>query len=154
MLRDSFRIRAIFLALRQLGIFITITSFFKTSCHSWTKLEILAFMPSVLKKIFRMTGTTKSPARPLQMQCQQAPGKLPVSYFTWLSIRIFIQTESIISAILLLTQFQRPQSEYDYIALNTRRGQRAMIIKNNDGDWGVLLGSWVDRRKAAAKSEW
>lgn len=102
-------------------------------------------MPSALKDSFLYINFKFNP--------NQVPVKLPASYFNQSNYENDLyKPESIVSAILISKYFQRPQSEYDYIALDTRRGQRAMIIKNNDGDWGVLLGSWVDRRKAAAKS--
>ena len=40
------------------------------------------------------------------------------------------------------------QDPIDYIALDNKKGQRAMLIKGNKGDFGVLIGHWTNYRKA------
>ena len=43
------------------------------------------------------------------------------------------------------------------ITLDSKKAERAMVIKNGRGDWAVVKGQWVDYRKgnprAAVKSE-
>ena len=31
----------------------------------------------------------------------------------------------------------------DVISLNPRSGERAMLIKTNEGDWGIVVGKWI-----------
>ena len=40
------------------------------------------------------------------------------------------------------------QDPIDYIALDNKKGQRAMLIKGNKGDFGILVGHWTNYRKA------
>ena len=44
------------------------------------------------------------------------------------------------------------------ITLDSKKGERAMVIKNGRGDWAIVKGQWVDYRKgnprAAVKSEY
>ena len=36
------------------------------------------------------------------------------------------------------------------VTLNPRQGERAVLIKNNEGDWGIVMGKWTDFRKGVA----
>ena len=35
----------------------------------------------------------------------------------------------------------------DAVSLNPRAGERAVLIKNNQGDWGIVTGKWTGFRK-------
>ena len=36
------------------------------------------------------------------------------------------------------------------MSLNPRAGERAVLIKNNQGDWGILIGKWIGFKKGVA----
>ena len=38
----------------------------------------------------------------------------------------------------------------DVVSLNPRAGERAVLIKNNKGDWGIVTGKWTGYRKGVA----
>lgn len=37
----------------------------------------------------------------------------------------------------------------DYPTLNTKRGERAMLVKNSKGDWGLVTGFWEGYKNVA-----
>ena len=39
--------------------------------------------------------------------------------------------------------FQLNHSHRKCLTLDCSRGDRAMLIKNNDGDWGIIKGTWT-----------
>ena len=42
------------------------------------------------------------------------------------------------------------QVKGDAVSLNPRAGERAVLIKNNQGDWGIVTGKWTGFRKGIA----
>ena len=38
----------------------------------------------------------------------------------------------------------------DVISLNPRAGERAVLIKNNKGDWGIVTGKWTGFKRGVA----
>lgn len=43
------------------------------------------------------------------------------------------------------------QVKTNLVTINPRQGERAVLIKNNEGDWGVVMGKWTDFRKGVAE---
>jgi hypothetical protein len=33
------------------------------------------------------------------------------------------------------------------VNLNPKKGERAVLIKNNEGDWGIVIGCWRDFKR-------
>jgi hypothetical protein len=40
----------------------------------------------------------------------------------------------------------------DQISLNPKVGERAVLLKNNDGDWGILTGRWGGVRRGVLRT--
>lgn len=38
----------------------------------------------------------------------------------------------------------------DEATLNPRQGERAVLIKNSGGDWGIVIGRWEGMKKGVA----
>lgn len=38
----------------------------------------------------------------------------------------------------------------DALSLNPRAGERAVLIKNKQGDWGIVTGKWTDFKRGVA----
>ena len=39
------------------------------------------------------------------------------------------------------------QDKEKCVVLDPQKGERAVLIKNNDGDWGILIGRWEGFRR-------
>lgn len=65
------------------------------------------------------------------------------------AIQIFYKDKlSAIAHLIGADQLPLPtQVIQESVTLNPKEGKRAVLIKNNDGDWAVVTGKWVGRKK-------